>query len=260
MRIYINNRDLLLWPRAMEEVLVGQGHEVIFVDNASTYEPLLDYYKTTSSRVIRLPRNVGSRAPWTLNEVRTAREPFVVTDPDLDIAQVPADWPEVLAYGLKRWKHGSKCGLSLDETMVPSANPAWAEDGMSKYPAGDHPERWGPSTHIRGGPLLFHSYPVDTTFALYRNGDQYRIDGIRAGRPYTARHLPWHIVLDVNREESSLQIVLNDEMYYYYTHAAENKEWPPQFSTTKKRLAAMLEAYRGRHSPSVGTAPTPDNG
>lgn len=243
MLCFINNRDLLTWPKRMAEVLADQGHDVRLIDNASTYPPLLEWYDTCPFPVIRSQQNLGSQALWLLNVV-PLHDPFVVSDSDLDISCIPIDWPEALTEGLDAG--ACKCGFSLDDTKIPSANPAWTIDGFCNYPAGHHPATYGPKITFMGKRCLFHRYPVDTTFALYAakiwvNG--FRVGGIRAGHPYTARHLPWHLVLHPNPDEQSLQLPLTEELYYYYTHVEQTASCG---STTAKRLKSMLDEYAGR--------------
>lgn len=239
MKVYINNHDYLTWPRAMADILAKQGHEPIFVDNASTYEPLLRYYdEECEYEVVRLGWNWGHTAPWRyIDAITLNREAYVVTDPDLDISGIPSDWEFALKEGLVRYLGAPKCGFSLDETRVPSKNPSWIEDGFYKYPDGN-PRVWG--RRLPGSMCHFFDYPVDTTFAMYRKGNGWsQASGIRTDRPYTARHLPWHIVLDVDPKEDTLQIPMDDEIYYYFTHANAS-------SLTRKRMEPMLKEYVGR--------------
>jgi hypothetical protein len=207
MHIYINMRDLLTWPRAMADLMAAQGHEPIFVDNASTYAPLLDYYSTCPYRVERLRQNRGSRAVWSAlaDELATVGQ-YVVTDPDLDLSDIPVDWPAVLAHGLEQWPEDSKCGFSLDN-VLPAGNP------LNHDPA----ESWNPERLAPRGAGYFY-YPIDTTFALYRAGSSFVIDGKRTDRPYTALHLPWYLTLDPDKD--GLSIPITDEIAYYFAHCS----------------------------------------
>lgn len=156
MRIYLNNRDLLTWPRAMAEKLEAQGHRVTWIDNDSSYPPLLQYYRQRKPEVILLGENLGANAPWWGAQVHRTTEPYVVTDPDLDLSQLPADWPLILEAGLKMFPEDPKCGLGLLPCEM-----GWSDQA------------------------------IDTTFALYRAGeDQPTIGGHSAGPPYAVRHLP----------------------------------------------------------------------
>jgi len=242
MHVYINNRDLLTWPRSMARVLRQQGHTPLIIDNASTYGPLLEWYKREEPGigVIRLMDNLGHKALFELGCV-DLREPFVLTDPDLDISMLPPDWPEVLQRGLDCFP--VKCGLSLDDSAVPTRNPAFRLDDFY-VPPGSHPVWRYPlvTAGTKGLDVTYYNYPVDTTFALYRAGTrEHRIEGTRAGRPYCVRHLPWHIVLDRDHLEPSLQILMNEELYYYFTHAGAS-------STTAGRLSEMIAEYGKRRA------------
>lgn len=242
MRVFINNRDLLTWPRRMAEHLLAQGHEVVILDNDSSYGPLLEWYNKIDRpfvKVIRLGRNLGPASLWVSGVAAQQTEPFCYTDPDLDITTIPDDWPEVLAAGAEA--SGEKCGFSLLDDMVPSANPAWLLDGFNRYPRGQHPAQWGERIRVRIKGQEYFQYPIDTTFALYYPGQDHRINGLRAGVPYTAMHLPWHVVLDEELESNrpTIQIPLDDELVYYYTHASKA-------STTASRLRTMLWRYQNR--------------
>lgn len=227
MKIYINNFNLFTWPLQMATVLKRQGHEVIFIDNASTYKPLLEFYANTDFEVIRLSENMGHTAPW-LPGIIDSNDYYAVTDPDLDIKNIPRDWPQKCIEGIERYGV-EKCGFSLDETLVPTTNPAYIEDEFYKYPKGN-PVAWG--NKLEHG---FIGFPVDTTFAVYApKVRKYSVSGIRTDRPYTARHLPWHLVLKAT-EPDAFQIEIDDEIYQYYKNA--------RFGVTKHRMQVMIKEY-----------------
>lgn len=235
MNVYIINFNLLTWPREMVRILREQGHRVVIVDNGSTYGPLLEWYSTEPCRIVRT-QNLGNRSPWLCGAVDDS-DYYVVSDPDLDLSMVPPDWPTKLREGIERYG-ADRCGLSLDETRVPTRNPAWRADRFCDYPKGN-PVVWGEKVKLAGG---FIRYPVDTTFAVYRpKCTSWRAPGgIRTDRPYTARHLPWHIVPEIDPLEDSIQIPLDDELYRYYkaTSRAALGE-----SCTVGRMAQMISEY-----------------
>jgi hypothetical protein len=46
IRVIINNRDMLSWPKAMLEYLENVPNIIpVIIDNASTYPPLLEWYQ-----------------------------------------------------------------------------------------------------------------------------------------------------------------------------------------------------------------------
>ena len=213
MKVFINNRNLLTWPKAMAEILAAQGHEVVFIDNASTYPPLLGFYGSCPYRVARA-HNGGPATPWSV--IGKQLEPYVVTDPDLDLSGVPPDWPEVLLEGLEL--SGVKCGFSIYDQDLPRASAPRNLDDPPTQAA--HDSVWDqPITGPRHG---FFGYPVDTHFAVYDPTIAvHRIGGCRAAPPYTVRHLPWHVVLQHDPSDPAIQIELDDE-YRDYLESATN--------------------------------------
>jgi len=210
VKCYINNRNRLAWTRDIVREIERLGGEPIIVDNASTYPPLLAWYASGCPwRIVRLGDNVGSRAPWisgTIDREVRRGELYVVTDPDLDLAGVPDDALSVLARGLD--KHGArKAGLSLEINDVPrellgvrQLNNLTLEQIESHY--------WANRLDAE-----FWKAAVDTTFAMYRHNGRVAMDvsfydGVRADRPYTAKHLPWY------RAEKDF----DEEDRYYVAH------------------------------------------
>lgn len=200
----------------MAELLANQGHEVIFIDNASTWEPLLDWYESCPFEV-RRQENIGPSA--TINRLwRTEEEPYVMTDPDYDLSMVPSDWPEVLLEGLNRFPGLPKCGLSFDLSRVPQENYAYPY--VERMCPKDNPEcglmlTWG-GMHPAGD---FMNYAIDTSFAIYKPKTPFVIGGLMKVRPYTGLHLPFHVVSDSSADPTKLSIIMNDEIAYYHENA-----------------------------------------
>jgi len=203
VRVYINNRNYVTWPKKMAEKLAGQGHDVIFYDNASTYEPLLEFYENCPYEVVRSKKNAGHRAVWNSGLLDGYKDPYVVTDPDLDIDDIPDDWPEKLLYGCKI--HGYKCGFGLGASGM--TNPE-----KKAFFAG-RKQRFIQDVYFR--------QLIDTTFAVYTcNWPRFKSDvvgGISTGMPYVARHLPWH--LRIPNPAKPTRFDFNDEIYYYLKSA-----------------------------------------
>ena len=227
----------------------SDGHEVFIIDQNSSYEPLLDYYETKPCEVIKLHGNYGHRSPWEMNVVDTS-DFYVVTDPDLDLSQVPSDWEEVLREGLLQYGqwYGPKCGLSIKDTGIPKSSPMYSSDWYQGPKFCDHPDGL-PQFWEKELPGNFFAHPVDTTFALYAPGTSKHFDngGVRSGKPYTAVHLPWHLVLDEDLSDDSLQVIYNDEIHYYMKEA---NAWsiPGIYETcsTRVKIAKMINEYERR--------------
>lgn len=212
MRIFINNRDLLTWPSRMAALLKEQGHEVVWIDNASTYPPLLKFYETCPYEVRRLRDNRGPGAPWQVMERQT--EPYVVTDPDLGLEGIPKNWPDILLDGLEI--DGVKCGFSIYDQDLPKASAARHFDDPELQRV--HDSVW--DRPVTGRQHGYFRYPVDTQFAVYDPEiTVHRIGGCRAAPPYIARHLSWHVVPAADASDPAMQIPLDEEYAYYIRHA-----------------------------------------
>lgn len=179
-------RDRVDGLRRLVGWLERAGHvEIVLVDNASTYPPLVEYLRTTPHRVVRLDQNLGHRAPWLSGVVAEVgfERPFVVSDPDVvPDDDCPLDAIAHLQRVLDAHPGVDKVGLGLRIDDLPA-----------HYAAADDVRRWEAQWwRDEVSPGVFRA-SVDTTFALYRPGRWHRLDNaLRTGAPYVARHLPWY--------------------------------------------------------------------
>lgn len=197
--VIINNRDLLTWPKAMVERISkydGVG-DIIIVDNGSTYQPLLDWYKTNPCKII-YQANLGMAAPWLCQAVNNLKaDYYVVTDSDMGLDGTPDDTLLYLKDKLKCMKELEKVGLGLDWQRVEDKSPYY--ERLHKY----EKDRWQKSK-VQDG--VYVDVQIDTTFALYTK-QWYFIGGGSTTFPYVARHYPW---------ELSMQEVRADKEFKYY--------------------------------------------
>lgn len=201
MKCLIINFNRLLLPVKLAEWVAQRGVEPVFIDNNSTYPPLLEYYQSCPFRVLRLVSNYGHTVLWQYPVLETLniKERFIYTDPDLDLSGVPDDFLEVMNEGLNRYPNYSKCGLSLEINDLPDT-----EEGNFI--------RVGPEAPYWNRPLddLYFHADTDTTFALYQYPiGPYGHSAIRTNRPYTAKHIPWYY--------TKIEDLPDDEQYYYLT-------------------------------------------
>lgn len=207
--VYINNWNILGWVQDMARFLEDVPDvEIIIIDNASTYEPLLDWYRTCNYEVIRLPKNIGTHNGYfhvlkgDAHKRLWGSDYFVYTDADLDISGCPKDLIEILKYGLQKYPQFTKAGLSIECEDIPedsiTPNGPRAESGYWQKPLDD---------------LFFDAF-VDTTFALYRkDAVGFKFDAMRSNRPYTAKHIPWYITRSLKE--------LGPEQYYMFSQKPE---------------------------------------
>jgi hypothetical protein len=191
--VFINNFNLLTYTKSMIKYLENNNNlDIIIIDNASTYEPLLDYYNECPHKIIKLNKNMGAYAPFSgeiLSKYKT--DYFIVTDPDLDLNNIPLDYLDVFYYGLKNYSQVGRCGFSLEINDVPRNITTQESLNMEQM--------WW--KNITPDKKYFLSM-IDTTFALYRKNN-YGIlpTALRTNRPYTAKHIPWYINKDNITEE-----------------------------------------------------------
>ena len=196
--------DLALLVSWLEKV--GQ-EKIYFIDNASTYEPLLDYYKNTPHNVIHMGWNSGHTGIWnsgTLGEILGPDQHFVVTDPDIvPTEECPDNALDYFRELLNENSGITKAGFGLRIDDLP--NHYKFKDEVIAYERGF----WGSG---RDYPQINYA-PIDTTFALYKPGASQDISYcIRTAHPYVARHAPWY--MDSNN--------LSEEELYYREHANQS--------------------------------------
>lgn len=204
MPVFIICRDRLEPLKKLVKWCEDEGlTRLIFIDNASSYPPLLKYLSITKYEVIYLRANVGHTSPWASGAVQiyANNHPFIVTDPDV----IPIDeshgavkfFCEILTRHPERRKAGF--GLKID-------------DLPDYYALKSHVIAWEKQfwiSKIKGENDVYDA-EIDTTFAVYRQGSPYILGpGARTGGKYVARHEPWYI--------NSSKI--SDEIQYYRNHA-----------------------------------------
>ncbi|MFD7707535.1 hypothetical protein [Streptomyces sp. NPDC059786] len=166
--------------------LEASGHQqIILLDNASTYPPLLEYYASSPHDVLRLQENLGHEAPWTCGLVEKigSTRPFIVTDPDvLPQDSCPHDAAEYFQDLLLRHQDFDKAGFSLSIDDIPE----W-------YPHREVVVQWEKpfwTKEVEPGVYAAH---IDTTFSVHRPGTPYKVtEALRTASPYSARHMPWY--------------------------------------------------------------------
>ena len=204
--IFINARDRLSCLRQQVEWLWAAGyHNIYILDNASTYPPLLDYYKSIEKQVnvIYLKKNLGYKALWqsgVLN-VLNIRTPYVYTDPDIvPVEECPCDVLKKMLVILRQYPYIKKVGFGLktDDITFSGREEALAHEK--------------PRMRTSVGKELFFGV-IDTTFALYRNYRHYNAyASLRLAGKCMARHLPWY--LDYEK--------LSEDETYYARHATDD--------------------------------------
>ena len=211
---FIINYNRLTLPAKMAEFLSkNKNVDVYIIDNASTYEPLLEWYKTCPYKVIHMDGNHGHTVFWKkgLYTQYVKEGNYILTDSDLDLSTIPDNWLEVLEEGLKKYPY-AKVGFSLETNDLPDTPfkneiQAWES------------QFWPPKA--RQLDEMFIEAHVDTTFSLHRTNEHGVYSSLRTNRPYTAKHVPWYY--------TDFDQLPEDEQYYFNTLKTSTL-WSRQFN------------------------------
>lgn len=225
--IFINCRDRVEPLRQQIAWLEKAGYERIYlIDNQSTYEPLLEFYRQTPHYVRRLNSNQGHTAVWTsgIIEEVAPNEFYCLTDPDIvPVEECPDDCNEYFESVLNQYPKYIKVGFGLKVDDVPDH---WL---MKEIIMQWERHMWFDEHLIAPG--LYYC-PIDTTWALYRPGTQYCTwDSLRTGMPYVARHLPWY----------TDTINPTPEEIYYAQNASGSSTWAAQQLEEWKKYNVNLD-------------------
>lgn len=217
--IVILNRDRLNPVKDLVESLTSRGYNnVIILDNQTTYEPTLEWYKNCGVEVFynNIPETLyDNQSLWRLGFhlkhprfVDIVRQHYAFTDSDLvpvetapetfldDIVELCGEFPGIHKIGL---------GIKIDD--LPPDNKQTPQS--LKYEAGfrDHKV-----SHPR---YELYKAPIDTTFAVYTPNTPpvYGENTMRMGGDYMVRHYPFYYDIDN----------LPTDEFYYLKHLPPNR-------------------------------------
>lgn len=190
--IIINNRNRLTTTKRLVADLNNLGYTDIYIlDNASTYEPLLEWYRQCPATVEYIGRNMGHKALWEYGILNMFKKcPFVVyTDSDIELnSATPAGFIEQMV-GIAGDTGVEKVGLAIRIDDIP---PTPANQRVynieRRYWANkvDHP------THE------VYEAIVDTSFCIVRPDSSYNwsTKAVRVAGNLTCTHRPWYLDYD----------------------------------------------------------------
>lgn len=206
--IFIISRNRLLCLKAQIEAFTCRGYNnIVIVDNASTYPPLLKYYSTLSFKILRMKSNFGHTVLQSQGIARrVCRDYYAYTDPDIvPVEDCPDNFMEHFYSILQRYPY-DKAGFALKIDDLPN-----------HYHQKQNVIEWENQFWInQKEPGMFEA-PIDTTFALVRpRRTPVWSMAIRTGFPYLARHTTWY--LDPNN-------LPEDEEFYSKTVIPEETNW-----------------------------------
>jgi hypothetical protein len=208
--VIINNRNRLTSLLKLLDWLEKSGFsQIIILDNASTYLPLLQYYKTTQHKVIFLNENAGPLALWKNKELKSkyCKKLYIYTDSDIiPHVDCPKDIIQRCVRLFMRYPRIDKIGFALKIDDIPE------HYHLKEDVVGHESQYW--QHQIR--PDVYFA-PIDTTFAVYRPGAYggHWLKSLRLAGLYTAQHWPWY-------QNSSK---LDEEELFYKSEASVVSSW-----------------------------------
>jgi len=183
--IFIICRDRLTYLQRLIEALKQRNYNnLILIDNASTYPPLLEYYKTLPYKIIYNDRNFGHTVIANTQIVNPyLSDYYAYTDCDVvPDASCPDNFLEHFRNLLEKHRQIVKVGFGLRIDNLPDHYEA--KQAVLSWES----QFWKHEIE----PGVF-SAPIDTTFALVRPGNKVTwAMALRTAAPFIARHEPWY--------------------------------------------------------------------
>jgi hypothetical protein len=211
------------------------------VDNASTYEPLLDYFYRDAGRsftLMNMPKNYGHNVleilykdPRFFRRYELGKTNYAYTDCDvIPVEECPMNFIEMFDRILSKYHRANKVGFSLKIDDLPDT--FLAKDHLIKWES----QFWTDRLFDDEFKLSIYRAPIDTTFSYQRANTPpgWSDRSIRTGPPLMARHLPWYVDTDNLTEEE-----------LYYTRVASEKEthFPGRYVRRKKDDGTLTLDY-----------------
>lgn len=218
--VIINNFNRLECLQQQLAWLEQAGMRNIYIiDNASTYSPLLAFYRQTHHTVFLLNQNIGFMALWkTILFQRFRNDYYIYTDPDIiPVEECPFDAVALFYSLLQKYPQVGKVGFGLKIDDLPD-----------HYPLKAKVQAWESKFWTEKVEENVYAAPIDTTFALYRPGSAggSELMSLRTGGLYLARHLSWY----VNPTQ------LPEEELYYMQHTNTSSSWTSELLGKERNL------------------------
>jgi GT2 family glycosyltransferase len=184
--VIINNYNRLDYLVQLIAWLEKAGMRSIYIiDNASTYPPLLEFYKKCPYTIFKLNENVGHTALWDSHiQLWFKNQYYVYTDPDVvPVEECPQNAIDYFKKVLDRYPEITKVGFGLKIDDLPD-----------HYKRKQEVIEWEAVFWENEIDTGLYKARIDTTFALYRPNTRYQQwdTTLRTGGIYIARHLPWY--------------------------------------------------------------------
>jgi hypothetical protein len=216
--IVILNRDRLYPLIDQVNALRKKGYNnIIIIDNQSTYQPLLDWYKQDGLDVFY--NDVTDNSCHAFRDLVNMRHPkfleiisdwYVFNDSDIiPLDTVPDNFiNDLIDYAVRHNKTKVGMSIKIDDIDLNYPLNAWVYSYESTY--------W--TNGIIDGKVELYPHPIDTTFAVHapHTIPTWSNDTLRVGEPYIVKHAPFYYDPD-NLPE--------DEKYYLQHMNKQSSNW-----------------------------------
>jgi len=209
--IVILNKDRLEPLKLLVDAMRSRDYNnIIVIDNQSTYQPLLDWYKESGLDVFyndieatKFDNGTFYRLSYELQHPKFAsiiQDYYVFTDSDVvPVESIPYDFIDNMISIVNKYQlHKVGLGLKIDD--LPNV-------ATTEHVVNTESQYW--TNRLDDEYVLFKA-PVDTTFAVYAPNTLpiWSDFSLRMGGDYVAKHMPWYY--DTNN--------LPEDELYYLTH------------------------------------------
>lgn len=201
--IFIVNFNRYHPCRELVESLLSRGYRnIVILDNASQYKPLLDWYNYRCGVKVH---HIGSnQGPYIIDRLPdykeiTQNQHYVTTDADcVPIEETPADFLEHMVELSKEYNIG-KVGMGLKIDDLP-------DHFQYKQEVINHESSFWNRTKLETKYGTLYRCPIDSTFAVSAPGVVHRLNDqdCRCSFPYLVRHIPWYYDMNDLPEDEKL--------------------------------------------------------
>jgi hypothetical protein len=199
--IVLTNMNRFTTTKKMVEDLfrMNGNSKISIIDNASTYPPLLEWYKEIEKDV-NIIRNSNNLGPWTFFYGGTYStipdEYYIYSDADLELnPNMPYNWQEIMLEYINKYERKASLALRLDD--IPDdyefKNKILNHQSVCWYESGE--------------PDVYKAI-TDMTFTMDKKSSGHRYESVRLAGDFACRHIPWYV--DLNN--------IDEEEKYYLEH------------------------------------------
>jgi hypothetical protein len=193
--VVINNRNRLTTTKNMVEHLLrlNKNQEIIILDNDSSYDPLIKWYKEIEDRIdVRYLNNEGHLAIWSTGIYKELGDYFIYTDSDIELnSNMPYSY-QIFMYNLLQKYEMNKIAFAIKIDDLP-------DHYRYKNQVIRNESKWW----LEQIEQDIYKADTDTTFALMRNIGDNTYKSLRIAKPdFICRHIPFYIDLEnLDQEE-----------------------------------------------------------